>query len=273
MRTLELHQVEHDKEMGKDCPFIEPNVFDDCLLTEEGKPIGMYIRDISKYDTKLTQLLTIANKEFRSDRVPKQFLDRQQAIDAANEAGIPLSKFRAMDGGCSQYSTILGSVPKNPRLRRMFNGYSSAHTEPKAKTFMKAMMGCSQIGMLLIKELAPDLYGTQMNAIKDVEDKWRYGKYFTSSISNYNISAPYHRDSRNIVGSLNIIYTKRANSEGGCLNVPEYGATFEQPDNSLLVYPAWKNMHGVTPIKEHAEGGYRNSLIFYSIKAFLNDKA
>ena len=55
---------------------------------------------------------------------------------------------------------------------------------------------------------------------------------------------------------------------GGCLNVPDYNATFEQADNSMLVYPAWRNVHGVTPIKPIAEGGYRNSLIFYPLKAF-----
>lgn len=39
-------------------------------------------------------------------------------------------------------------------------------------------------------------------------------------------------------------------------------------DNSMLVYPAWRNVHGVTPIVPTREGGYRNSLVFYSLKAF-----
>ena len=272
MHTLEVTPKQHDKEMGMDCPFIEPNITDDCLISENGKVIGFYISDVGKYDDKLTTLLNIANKEFRSKRVPKQHLDRIQAIEAANKAGIPLSKFRQMDGSVSQYSTILGAVPKNPRLRRMFNGYSSVHSYDEAKTFVKAMMGASIIGMTLIKKLAPELHEQQLEAVKGVNDRWTFGKHFTSSISNYNISAPFHRDTRNIVNSLNIIYTKRANSEGGCLHVPEYNATFEQPDNSMLVYPAWKNMHGVTPIKEHANGGYRNSLIFYSLKAFIDDE-
>ena len=91
---------------------------------------------------------------------------------------------------------------------------------------------------------------------------------FTSSISNYNISAPFHRDTGNIKNTVNIILTKRNNANGGCLNVPDYNATFEQADNSMLVYPAWRNVHGVTPIKPIAENGYRNSLIFYPLKAF-----
>jgi len=50
--------------------------------------------------------------------------------------------------------------------------------------------------------------------------------------------------------------------------VPDYGATFEQADNSMLVYPAWRNVHGVTPIIPTSDDGYRNSLIFYPLKAF-----
>jgi len=38
----------------------------------------------------------------------------------------------------------------------------------------------------------------------------------------------------------------------------------------MLVYPDWKNVHGVTPIEPTFEGGYRNSLIFYPLKAFKN---
>lgn len=35
---------------------------------------------------------------------------------------------------------------------------------------------------------------------------------------------------------------------------------------AILVYPAWMSLHGVTPIKLHKEGGYRNSLVFYPLK-------
>ena len=73
-----------------------------------------------------------------------------------------------------------------------------------------------------------------------------------------------------MVGAVNVILTKRNNSSGGSLNVPDYNVTFEQADNSMLVYPAWKNIHGVTPIIKTSEYGYRNSLIFYPLKAFVN---
>lgn len=56
--------------------------------------------------------------------------------------------------------------------------------------------------------------------------------------------------------------------KGGDLHIPDYGATIGQQDNSILVYPAWRNVHGVTPIIPTFEGGYRNSLVFYPLKAF-----
>jgi hypothetical protein len=59
------------------------------------------------------------------------------------------------------------------------------------------------------------------------------------------------------------------NVSGGDLHIPDYNATIGQQDNSILVYPAWKNLHGVTPIIPIFENGYRNSLIFYPLKAFI----
>jgi len=65
-----------------------------------------------------------------------------------------------------------------------------------------------------------------------------------------------------------VIITKRLNAKGGNLYVPDYGAVMDSADNSMLVYPAWKNIHAVTPIIPLHEGGYRNSLVFYPLKAF-----
>jgi hypothetical protein len=67
---------------------------------------------------------------------------------------------------------------------------------------------------------------------------------------------------------VNVIICKKHNSKGGDLHVPDYNATIGQQDNSILVYPAWRNVHGVTPIIPIHKDGYRNSLIFYPLKAF-----
>ena len=75
------------------------------------------------------------------------------------------------------------------------------------------------------------LIAQQIELFKSVADEWQFGNLFTSSISNYNISAPFHRDAGNIVGAVNIIICKRKDSKGGDLHVPDYGATIGQVDN------------------------------------------
>tara|TARA_R100001460_G_scaffold69312_1_gene109912 strand:+ start:167 stop:970 length:804 start_codon:yes stop_codon:yes gene_type:complete len=264
MKTIKLHKQEHNVKIGKDCPYYEPNITEDCMLELDGEIIGFYIKDVSKYSNKLSQLISISNKEFRSDNVPKQEMSR-------GPQGTKADKLKRQKEGknlVTQFSTILGSVAPKPHMRRPYPTISSVHRENKSKTFIKAMWGASVEAEKIIKQLTPEIYKTQLELFKDVNKKWRFGNLFTSSISNFNIAAAYHRDTGNIVGAVNVILTKRNNSNGGSLNVPDYNVTFEQADNSMLVYPAWKNIHGVTPIIKTAEDGYRNSLIFYPLKAF-----
>lgn len=265
MKTLQLQQVEHKTKIGKQCPYIEPNIKEDCLLESNGEVIGFYIKDVSKYSEKLNLLLAVADKEFRSDNVPKTILDRMSTVELSKTG---MSRKEARKIGVSQYSTILGSIPPKPVMRRPYPNISSVHREKKAQTFIKAMWASCLEAENIIKKLTPHIYEKQMELFEDIKKEWRFGNMYTSSISNFNISAPFHRDTGNVEGTVNVILTKRNNSLGGCLNVPDYNATFEQADNSMLVYPAWRNVHGVTPIKPIAEGGYRNSLIFYPLKAF-----
>jgi len=264
MKTLKLNQVEHTKKIGKDCPYYEPNVKEDCLLEVDGEIIGFYINDVSKYNERLKLLIDVANKEFRSDNVPKQEMSRGPQGTKEDKAKRQLTGKNLV----TQYSTILGSIAPNAVKRRPYPNKSSVHRDKKAQTFIKAMWGVCLEAENVIKEVAPHLHKNQVELFEDVDKKWRFGNMFTSSISNFNIAASFHRDTANIEGTVNVILTKRHNANGGCLNVPDYNVTFEQADNSMLVYPAWKNMHGVTPIKPISEDGYRNSLIFYPLKAF-----
>ena len=264
MKTIKLHKQEHDVKIGKDCPYYEPNITEDCMLELDGEVIGFYIKDVSKYSNKLSQLISISNKEFRSDNVPKQEMSRGPQGTKADK----LQRQKEGKNLVTQFSTILGSVAPKPHMRRPYPTISSVHREKKANTFIKAMWAASVESENIIKQLTPHIHKSQLELFKDVDKKWRFGNMFTSSISNFNIAAAYHRDTGNIVGAVNVILTKRNNSSGGSLNVPDYNVTFEQADNSMLVYPAWKNIHGVTPIIKTSEDGYRNSLIFYPLKAF-----
>jgi hypothetical protein len=267
MKKIELQKVEHNAKIGKDCPYYEPNIKEDCLLELDGEVVGFYIKDVAKYSERLSRLLAVANKEFRSNNVNKSKMDRSNVL-AIQQANPGMTRSQARKLGTSQMSAILGSIPPKPQFKRPYPTISSVHRNKKSQTFIKAMWEVCLEAEQMIKKITPKLYERQQELFNDVKDEWKFGTMYTSSISNFNISAPFHRDTGNIKGTVNVILTKRNNSKGGCLNVPDYNVTFEQADNSILVYPAWKNVHGVTPIKPTSKDGYRNSLVFYPLKAF-----
>jgi len=262
MKHIDLIEVKHNRKIGEACEYIEPNVTEDCIFYVDGEPIGFYL---TKMPEKMCKLADLANAEFRSKNVPKSLMARAGKLRAL-QMGKTKDEANAID--VEQYSTIIGSVPPKALMRREYKNRSSVHSVKSAQTFIKAMLLLAKESEQLIKELLPKQYDQQVNLFKDVPDKWKLGNLFTSSISNFNISAPFHRDAGNIVGAVNVIICKKFNSKGGDLHIPDYGATIGQQDNSILVYPAWKNVHGVTPIIPTHEGGYRNSLIFYPLKAF-----
>ena len=264
--NLEDILVGHNVRIGDDCPYYEANIKEDCILYDNGIPVGFYL---SKMPDKLCKLADIADSELRSDNVSKALMRRASLLKLQKKLGLTTAE--ANKYGVAQYSTIIGSIPPKPMMRRHLPNQSSLHSVPSAKRFLKAMLMMALESEKLIKELTPNIWEEQVELFKEVPEKWRFGNIFTSSISNYNISAPFHRDTGNIIGAVNVIITKRKNTKGGCLHVPDYNATFEQADNSILVYPAWKSVHGVTPIVQTYDTGYRNSLIFYPLKAFTND--
>lgn len=261
MQRIDLIPIEHSRKIGDVCPYIEPNVLEDCVFYADGEPIGFYL---TKMPDKMCKLADLANAEFRSDNVPKSMLDRKPTDGWDEEKGIWKYKNKVQ-----QFSTILGGVPPKPHMRRNYATQSSVHAVKTAKTFIKAMLMLALESEKLIAEMLPAQYEKQKQLFEQVPAKWRFGNLFTSSISNFNISAPFHRDAGNIVGAVNVIICKKTNSKGGDLHIPDYGATIGQQDNSILVYPAWRNLHGVTPIIPTQEGGYRNSLVFYPLKAFV----
>lgn len=251
MNRLELKQIKHKYKAGDACPDFEPNIVEDTLFLENGIPIGFYV---SSLPDKLRAYVDIANKEFRSKRVPKSTMKRST-------------------GGVEQYSTIIGAIPRKPHMRRNYTSMSSVHKVRSANAFIKAMMLICRESESLIRDIMPEQYEQQARLIQEYAPRrYQFGKLFTSSISNYNISADFHQDRANIEGAVNVIINKRMSANGGHLHVPDYGLTIASSDNSLLVYPAWKSLHGVTPITPTNKGGYRNSLIFYPLKGFAREK-
>lgn len=263
MNNVQLQQTEHTFKHGAHCESMAANVHDDCLLCDGADVVGLFVRDVRNYSPELGQLLDYADAQFRSAAVPKSLMERKLPLGQTADGH---NRYRVI----KQYSTILGSIPKKPHMKRNYHSRSSVHLHESAAPFVRAMLAISRLSYKLVEQLAPTVYAQHIAAIAPVSKQWRFGDYCTSSISNYNIAAAYHTDNANVRGTVNVILTKRAHSTGGNLHVPDYGAVFDQTDRSMLVYPAWRNMHGVTPIVATRDGGYRNSLVFYTLKGFLD---
>lgn len=264
MNRIDLSYVDHSVKIGDKCPEIHTNIGEDSIFYDNGEPVGFYMNHLPE---KLQKYINIANAELLSERVPKQLMSRGPQGNAADKAKRKLDGVNVVE----QYSTILGSVAPKPHMRRNYPTISSVHQVKTAKIFIKAMFLSCLEAERLIEETSPDIYETQKHAVeKGVPPKWRFGNLFTSSISNFNIAADYHRDNANLKNCVNVIITKRLNAKGGNTTIPDYGVTVDSCNNSILVYPAWRNIHGVTPIIPINQDGYRNSLVFYSLKAFNN---
>jgi hypothetical protein len=256
MKTIHLKQLAHSVKIGDQPKELPPTLFEDSLFIVDGKPIGFYLATLPE---KLAKLVNVADAELNSVRVPKSEMRRSSGLHGDAEKDV------------RQYSCIIGSIPPKPHMRRSYATKSSVHAVQTARTFVKAMTLAGRECLSVMQDVAPEVHAVHRKAVEErVPQEWRFADLFTSSISNYNIAAAIHQDNLNVKGAVNCIITKRRNSTGGNLYVPDYGVTFNSADNSLLVYPAWRNMHGVTPIVPTHPGGYRNSLVWYALDAFAS---
>jgi hypothetical protein len=253
MKTLDLIMQPHNVKVGDTTPDLMPNIVEDTLFVSDGEVVGFYLKSVPD---KLKQYVEIANAELLSDRVPKSEMRRSSGL-------------RNAEAEVRQYSTIIGSCAPKPHMKRAYPMISSVHNVKSAQTFIKAMLLAVREAEEVMREIAPTVFEKQEKIITEkVPPKWRFGRLFTSSISNFNIAANYHRDAANLEGCANVIIAKRSHAKGGNTTIPDYSATVDSADNSMLVYPAWRNVHGVTPIVPLREDGYRNTLVFYPLKAF-----
>lgn len=255
MRRLNLETVEHSMKHGDTVPAMPPNLREDTMFLLDGEVVGFYMRQVPD---RLAKLASVADFELRSKRVPKSEMKRSASITTNAKEVV-------------QYSTILGSIPPKPHMKRPYATRSSVHRIESARAFTKAMVMAGQESLKLIRRVAPEVYKRHESAVKErVPERWRFADLFTSTISNYNISADIHQDRLNVKGAVNVIITKRRNSTGGDLYIPDFDATLDCCDGSIIVYPAWRSAHGVTPIVPTHDGGYRNSLVWYALDSFYN---
>lgn len=253
MKTVELQAREHGIKIGHECQDREPNVTEDTIFTLGGKAIAYYRKQVPKH---MAGPLDYANTEFRSKRVPKSEMRRSSGLKGGADV--------------RQYSTILGYVPPKPNMGRNYSTISSVHSKTSAWNFIMTMQILAELAAKDVERLLPEVYEEQKKQMSQVNKKHKLHDLWTSAICNYNIAASYHRDTANIPGTVNVIWTMKRRASGGHLHVPDYDLVLEGGHQSMIVYPAWFSIHGVTPIHEKTTDGYRNSLVLYPLRAAQN---
>ena len=226
MKTITLTKQPFTIRKGDACPTIQPNITESCILADpDGTHVGLFLKELP---SDLCNLVNIADQQLRSDNVRKSRMDRKTLI-GHNPDGT--GKYEVI----SQWSTILGSCPPKPHMRRPYPSRSQVHQQASARPFTKAMNAIGLMAFGLVQQYTPAVAQEHTIAVqKRLPTKWRFGGPFSSTISNCNIAAPIHQDNANVKGAINLIITKRRNSTGGNLHVPDYNATFDMNDNSML---------------------------------------
>lgn len=254
MIVKHLKQTVNTCKNGHVVPDLEPNITKDTIFYLKNIPIGFYIHNL---DRDISDIINVANVEFNSKRVPKNILRRLSKPMAGAGAAAHLD----------QHSAIIGTIPPKPVFRRNYITRSSVHSVDSATNYIKAMLVIARLSKIYIGRYMSQQLHKQIKTINaNIPGKFQFTDMFTSAIANYNISAPYHIDLLNLRNCSNVIITRRRDTTGGHLHIPDYDLVVECANNSMLYYPAWHNQHGVTPIHSISEKGYRNTYIFYALK-------
>lgn len=101
----------------------------------------------------------------------------------------------------------------------------------------------------------------------DIDDEWRMADetVWTSGVINKTSALPYHRDRMNfdVWSAMPVL---RRGVRGGCLNIPGHEATLACRDGWVAVFPGYRLVHGVTPMRLVQPDGYRYSIVYYALR-------
>ena len=118
------------------------------------------------------------------------------------------------------------------------------------------------------KDTCPEIFSKHQAAVKEkIKDEWTIvGTPFTSGIINKDNQLNYHYDRGNIKKVYSNMVAFKSGCEGGYLCMPEYGIALEIKDNSCTFFDGQEILHGVTPFEIIEQGGYRYTLVYYSLQ-------
>lgn len=165
--------------------------------------------------------------------------------------------------GVRNVSSVFGYAARNQVLRRegcrVCGGAADAPREHQ--TIMAAAVDFSD----LLHEHYVERSTADRRYAAQVLPEWRMGgTQWTSGVLNETSALPYHTDANNMP-TWNAMVVARRGTRGGHFHVPEYGLVLPCRDGDVCFFPAYRLIHGVTPIRKVAEDGYRYSAVYYSV--------
>ena len=168
--------------------------------------------------------------------------------------------------GIRNASSVFGFVSRSPVMRRAAcSSCAGQRDHPEAHN---GIIEAAEVLAGMMAELVPDVYAKQMQTLTAVREEWKLpGGLWTSGVLNKTSNLAYHYD-RNNFDAWSAMPVVRRHARGGHLHIPRLNVVLKINDGDVLFFNGQAWVHGVTPIIPIHEGGYRNSLIFYPLKAF-----
>ena len=153
MKRVDLIKVEHSTKIGQECPYIEPNILEDCIFYEDGIAVGFYIKQMPE---RMCKLADLANAEFNSKNVPKIDMARTNfkeiKDDKGNMIGFTDRQISEDTKVVKQMCAIIGSTAPKPYLGRNYPNKHSNHSVKSCQPFIKAMLLLAKESEALIRK-------------------------------------------------------------------------------------------------------------------------
>lgn len=171
--------------------------------------------------------------------------------------------------GTRNRSSVFGNVARNVVMQR--NGCRQCSGARDAPAAHATIIGAAAVCAELLAQAVPDqAVADRALAAGRVQPEWRLpGGLWTSGVLNETSPLPYHYD-RNNLPTWSAMIVARRGIEGGHLHIPEYNLVVECRDGDVVMFPGWKHVHGVTPMRRRDRDGYRYSAVFYLVEGMAD---
>lgn len=163
--------------------------------------------------------------------------------------------------GIDNRSKTFGYRARKPQMSRESCGLSQlAARQPNEHAVLHAW---AEKLSATYAAFAGDQAAADAETMEKVEPEWKMGPHWTSGVVNRSSCLPYHRDTNNFP-TWSAMPVLRRGMAGGYLSVPEFDAVIACRDGWAVIFPGYRYVHGVTPMRTTKPDGYRYSIVFYA---------